>query len=169
MWRCSKMILTVSEIEKEFKKSNITIIPFNKKQINPNSYNYRIGNELIDFSNNKFKKIKIPKIGFVLKPHQLYLANTYEILGSNKYAMSLIGRSSLGRLGLFLQVSANLGHTRSKHSWTLELVSAKPLRIYPYMIIGQISFWDNRGKIVHYRKGYSKYNHPKQSKIRRLK
>src|SRR3989344_6295568 len=160
MWRCSKMILTGSEIEKEFKKSNITIIPFNKKQINPNSYNYRIGNELIDFSNNKFKKIKIPKIGFVLKPHQLYLANTYEILGSNKYAMSLIGRSSLGRLGLFLQVSANLGHTGSVHRWTLELVCAKPLKVYPHMIIGQISFWKNFGSITHYNEGYSKFNIP---------
>jgi dCTP deaminase len=166
MWSYSEMILTGSEIEKEVKKSNIKIMPFNKNQVNPNSYNYRIDNEIIDFSNNKVRKIKIPKTGFILKPHQIYLANTYETLGSDKYAMSLIGRSSLGRLGLFLQVSANLGHTGSKHSWTLELVSAKHLRIYPYMIIGQISFWDNKGKIIHYRKGYSKYNKPKQSKIR---
>ena len=164
------MILTGSEIEKEVEKLNITIIPFNKNQINPNSYNYRIGNEIIVFSGkNKVKRKEVPKKGFVLEPHQIYLANTYEILGSEKYAMSLIGRSSLGRLGLFLQVSANLGHTGSKHSWTLELVSSKPLRIYPHMIIGQISFWDNKGKIVHYRKGYSNYNKPKQSKIRRLK
>ena len=163
------MILTGCEIEKEVKRSNIEIVPFNKNQVNPNSYNYRIDNKIIDFSSNKVKKIKIPKTGFVLKPHQIYLANTYEILGSDKYAMSLIGRSSLGRLGLFLQVSANLGHTGSKHSWTLELISAKPLKIYPYMIIGQISFWDNKGKIFHYRKGYSKYNKPKQSKLRRLR
>ncbi|MDK2907881.1 MAG: dCTP deaminase [Candidatus Woesearchaeota archaeon] len=163
------MILTGKEIEKEVKRSNIIIIPFNKNQVNPNSYNYRIDNEIIDFSGNEVKRIKIPKTGFVLKPHQIYLANTYEILGSHKYAMSLIGRSSLGRLGLFLQVSANLGHTGSKHSWTLELVSTKPLKIYPYMIVGQISFWDNKGKIVPYKKGYSKYNKPKQSKIRRLK
>jgi dCTP deaminase len=163
------MILTGSEIKKEVSKSNITIVPFNDNQINPNSYNYRINDEIIIFSNGKAKKKKIPEKGFVLKPRQIYLANTYEILGSERYAMNLIGRSSLGRLGLFLQVSANLGHTGSKHSWTLELVSVKPFRIYPYMIIGQISFWDNKGKIVHYRKGYSKYNKPKQSKLRGLK
>lgn len=163
------MILTGNEIEKELKKSNIVIEPFNKNQLNPNSYNYRINDEIIDFSNNRIKKIKIPKSGFVLKPHKIYLSSTYEILGSEKYAMSLIGRSSLGRLGLFLQVSANLGHTGSKHSWTLELVSTKPIRIYPKMIIGQISFWTNKGKIIPYKKSYSKYNKPKQSKIRRLK
>ncbi|MDP6642109.1 MAG: deoxycytidine deaminase [Candidatus Nanoarchaeia archaeon] len=163
------MILTGDEIIKEIKKSNITITPFNKNQINPNSYNYRIGEEIVVFSKSRMKKEKIPKKGFVLKPHQIYLASTYEILGSKKYAMSLIGRSSLGRLGLFLQVSANLGHTGSKHSWTLELVSAKSLRIYPNMIIGQISFWDNYGNIIPYRKSYSKYNKPKQSKLRGLK
>ena len=164
-----KMILTGGEIEKEVGKSNIIIIPFNKDQINPNSYNYRINDGIVNFSNNNIKRIEIPKSGFVLKPHQVYLASTYEILGSKKYAMNLIGRSSLGRLGLFLQVSANLGHTGSKHSWTLELVSAKPFRIYPRMIVGQISFWDNKGKIILYEKSYSKYNDPKQSKIRRLK
>lgn len=58
--------------------------------------------------------------------------------------MSLIGRSSTGRLGLFLQVSADLGHTGAEHKWTLELVAAKPIKIYPNMIIGQISF----GKIM---------------------
>lgn len=162
------MILTGSEIEKEVKKSKITITPFHKEQINPNSYNYRMGTKLVDFSTKKCKKITIPKSGFVLKPHQIYLASTYEILGSNKYAMSLIGRSSLGRLGLFLQISANLGHTGSEHSWTLELVCVKPIRIYPHMIIGQISFWDNKGEIKHYKKRYSGHNSPKQSRIRRI-
>lgn len=115
------------------------------------------------------KKIKIPERGYILKPSKAYLAGTYEILGSRKYAMSLIGRSSLGRLGLFLQISANLGHTGSVHRWTLELVSAKHFRIYPHMIIGQISFWDNKGSIKLYTRGYSSYNKPKLSRLRRNK
>lgn len=163
------MILTGTKINEEVKKNNIIITPFNRAQINPNSYNYRISNELIFFVFKNGKKvsrrIKIPVSGFILKPHQLYLASTYERLGSKKYAMSLIGRSSLGRLGLFLQVSANLGHTGSFHCWTLELVSTKYFKIYPYMIIGQISFWTNNGDIQHYNKGYSNYNHPKISKL----
>jgi hypothetical protein len=52
-----------------------------------------------------------------------------EELGSRKYAMSLIGRSSIGRLGLFLQVSANLGHTGSSHCWTLELAQGLSLTV----------------------------------------
>ena len=169
MWNYSKMILTGTKIKQELNKSKITIIPFNESQLNPNSYNYRVGDEIIILGDKKNIIKKIPKKGFVLQPNRVYLSNTYEILGSEKYAMGLIGRSSLGRLGLFLQVSANLGHTGAEHSWTLELVATRPFRIYPNMIIGQISFWDNRGKIKKYLSGYSRYNKPKISKFRRLR
>lgn len=90
-----------------------------------------------------FEEAAIPEDGYILKPRQMYLGHTAETIGSRKYAMSLIGRSSVGRLGLFLQISANLGHTTSSHKWTLEMVSVKPLKIYPYMKIGQVSFWEN--------------------------
>ena len=161
------MILTGTEIIKEIKKGNINISPFNKNQINPNSYNYRLGNNLKifkKFDGNKsiFEKIVIPEKGYCLKPKQMYLGHTYEIIGSKKYAMSLIGRSSMGRLGLFLQISANLGHTTSNHHWTLEMVALKPLIIYPEMIIGQVSFWTNMGTFNKYCGNYGKYNEPQE-------
>lgn len=149
------MILTGNEIIKEVDSGNINIKPFTTDSINPNSYNYRIGSKIkkfIGFNGQKslFKEIKINKNGYVLEPHKMYLANTLEIIGSNKYAMSLVGRSSIGRLGLFLEVSANLGHTCANHRWTLELVAAKPIKIYPAMLIGQVSFWVNKGEILRY-------------------
>lgn len=158
------MILTGSEIVKMVKRGDINISPFNSKQVNPNSYNYRLG-ETLTFKKDDgvYETITIPETGFVLEPHRTYLGHTYEILGSNKYAMSLIGRSSTGRLGLFLQVSADLGHTGSNHRWTLEIVSALPIRLYALMQIGQISFWENQGDIDHYRDGYSSFNEPKVS------
>jgi len=149
------MILTGKEIEKQIKSGNIVINPFNTDQINPNSYNYRLSNaiKIYDAMNGPrpvFREANIPKNGFVIEPSRLYLARTSEKIGSRKYAMSLIGRSSLGRLGLFLQISANLGHTNSEHHWTLEIVAAHKIRIYPNMIIGQISFWENRGDLEMY-------------------
>ena len=81
--------------------------------------------------------------------------------------MSLIGRSSTGRLGLFLQVSADLGHTGSVHNWTLEIVAAKAIVIYPGMIVGQISFWENLGDVSPYCLGYSVYSLPEISKLER--
>ena len=162
------MILTGSHIKKEVKAGNIVIWPFSESQLNPNSYNYRLGDKLKLFSSYKngkssFEEMVIPQEGFVLEPHRLYLAHTFETLGSRKYAMSLIGRSSVGRLGLFVQISANLGHTHSSHKWTLELVAAKRIRIYPHMMIGQISFWKNCGDPIHRQGIYAGYDLPQET------
>ena len=58
---------------------------------------------------------------------------------------SLIGRSSVGRLGLFLQITADLGHLGKAHCWTLELKVVQSLIVYPHMKIGQVSFWQVTG------------------------
>lgn len=162
------MILTGTAISKEVANWNITLLPFCREQINPNSYNYRISDTIKVFKEMSecrpvFEEIEIPKKGIVLEPHQLYLARTMEVIGSKKYALSLIGRSSLGRLGLFLQISANLGHTTSGHQWTLELIAAHKIRIYPGMVIGQVSFWVNRGSVETYTGYYGGTNSIQES------
>ncbi len=162
------MILTGSKIKEEIKTGNVVIKPFILNQINPNSYNYRLGSKLKvfdKFDGNKalFKEMEIPKEGYILEPKKMYLANTKEVIGSSKYAMSLIGRSSMGRYGLFLQCSANLGHTTSKHKWTLEIVAVLPIKLYPGMIIGQVSFWKNFGTIEKYTGRYGFLNNPQES------
>lgn len=162
------MILTGSKIKEEIKRGRIYISPFSVDQINPNSYNYRLGPYLKVFSSFDgeeclFQEIKIPKTGYILQPRQMYLGHTKEVIGSNNYAMSLIGRSSMGRLGLFLQMSANLGHTTSMHQWTLELLAVHPVRIYSGMVIGQVSFWENYGSVKVYNGKYRSFNHPQES------
>jgi dCTP deaminase len=162
------MILTGSKIKEEITRGSIAIEPFLESQINPNSYNYRLGPTIkvfqkFDEDKSIFEEITIPEEGYVLEPGVMYLANTLEVIGSDKYAMSLIGRSSMGRYGLFLQVSANLGHTTSKHKWTLEIVAALPIKLYPGMIIGQVSFWVNYGDITPYSGRYGFISHPQES------
>ncbi len=162
------MILTGAKIKEEINNGNINIFPFLENQINPNSYNYRLGSHIkvfYKFDGNKslFKKVKIPKKGYILRPGKMYLSNTKEVIGSSKYAISLIGRSSIGRLGLFLQVSANLGHTTSCHKWTLEIVVAHPIKVYSGMVIGQVSFWKNYGNIKKYTGKYGFLNYPQES------
>lgn len=164
------MILTGACIVDAVAKNEIIISPFKKQLVNPNSYNYRLGSSLKVFkkfvaTRSIFTEIKIPKEGYVLDAKKLYLGHTLEILGSTKYAMSLIGRSSIGRLGLFLQVSANLGHTTSCHQWTLELYPIVPIRVYPGMIIGQISFWCNYGIVEGYNGKFGRYNTPQESLV----
>ena len=168
------MILTKHEIIKQYKKHKIQIEPFDERLLNPNSYNYRLNDEILEFENLidakekcKVRKIKITSDGFILKPNKLYLASTYEKIGSDKYVTQLIGRSSLGRLGLFLQITAPLGHIGTYHNWTLELTVVQPLKIYPFMKIGQVTFWKTKGgKSLTYNKGeYKKYENAEVSKF----
>lgn len=162
------MILTGLKIKEEIENGSIAIEPFLESQINPNSYNYRLGPTIKvfkTFDNDKsiFEEVVIPDEGYVLEPGVMHLANTLEVIGSDKYAMSLIGRSSMGRYGLFLQVSANLGHTTSKHKWTLEIVAALPIKLYSGMVIGQVSFWVNYGDVTPYSGRYGFISHPQES------
>lgn len=166
------MILTGSAIEKALESGDITISPYEKSLLRPNSYRYRLGPTLKGFTgldaqgNQQFESIPIPPEGYVLEPGIMYLGNTLETIGSSKYAMSLIGKNSMGRRGLFLQVAANLLHTTSCHQVTLELVATLPLRLYAGMVIGQVSFWDNLGQLAVVPSAYSSINEPHESLIK---
>ncbi|MBX7551545.1 deoxycytidine deaminase [Streptomyces sp. tea 10] len=147
------MILTGPAIIEAVGQGEITITPFDRSLVNPNSYNYRLAGTLkvpttavtdprLD---TPCRKVEIPEEGFVLQPGTVYLGSTAEEIGSRHFVPSLIGRSSLGRLGLFLQISADLGQLGACHSWTLEIVAVQPLRVYAGMRIGQVSFWAPEG------------------------
>jgi len=171
------MILTGSEIKRQVKNGDIILEPFIPDLVNPNSYNYRLGDTLLEITDriidtkipSRVNKITIPPTGFTLMPNKIYLGVTLEKIGSSKFVPSLIGRSSLGRLGLFLQITADLGHLGTCHHWTLELTCVQPLIVYPNMRIGQVSFWKPDGlKLLKndYQKttyNYSKYSSPQPS------
>ncbi len=163
------MILTGPKIREEYQKGTITIDPYDPSMINPNSLDYRLGPDLKKFTHhdgNKahFKDIPFGPEGVVLEPHEMYLGHTLEVIGSKEHAMSLIGRASMGYLGLFLQVSADLGHTTSSHQWTLEIVATKPIRLYPNMKIGQVSFWKNFGELEVTPQTYAKLSGAQESR-----
>lgn len=166
------MILSGKEIIKEVENGRIHIDPFDEENINPNSYNYHLGPKLVhvkklDVDNNNEPEceiIEIPPEGYVIEPGELYLGNTVEMIGSEFYTTSLIGRSSMGRLGLFLQISANLGHQTIFHNWTLEIRSCIPLRVFRNQVIGQVSFWEPMGDEKRYEGYYANHNEPTLSK-----
>lgn len=168
------MILTGQEIIKKVNKGQIIISPFDRHLVNPNSYNYRLNTKLLEFDGQTIdarkqqscKTIHLTGKGYVLQPNKLYLASTLETIGSKSYVTSLIGRSSVGRLGLFVQITADLGNLGAIHKWTLELKTVQPLRIYPDMKIGQVSFWVPSGqKNNQYEGKYHGYNVPASSKM----
>lgn len=164
------MILTWNEIKKQRENWDIIISPFEEEQINPNSYNYRLWDYIkiyknFDWAKPIFEEVKIPNEWLKLKKWFMYLWSTKEIIWSKRYMTSLIWKSSLWRLGLFLQLSANVWHTWTFHNWTLEIYPTKDIVIYPNMIIWQVTFWVNKGEIDLYNWEYKKYNKPQESLI----
>lgn len=81
------MILSGSEIKAQL-GTNIKIEPYAEDQVNPNSYNLTLHDEMLVYEEivldmkrpNRFRRITIPQEGMVLQPNQLYLARTVEFL-----------------------------------------------------------------------------------------
>ncbi|UIX34281.1 dCTP deaminase [Streptomyces sp. GQFP] len=162
------MILTGPAIRESVEAGRITIAPFDADLLNPNSYNYRLGRTLKQIISDptdptrpaETAVIELPEEGYVLRPGVVYLGATVETLGSAEFVTSLIGRSSLGRLGMFLQISADLGQLGPAHRWTLEIKVVQPLRVYPEMRIGQVSFWAPVGGRLLYTGHYAHISEP---------
>lgn len=86
--------------------------------------------------------IEIPDDGYVLQPGELYLASTIEYTESHVHLPLLNGKSSIGRLGLSIHVTAGTGDVGFCGHWTLELFVIKPLRVYAGMAVGQLLWFD---------------------------
>jgi dCTP deaminase len=166
------MILTGPEITAAAADGRITISPFSDNQVNPNSYNVRLGDTLLTYEDgiidayraNAIRAITIDSSGWVLKPDQLYLGHTIEQVGSDVYVPLMFGRSSVGRLGLFVEITAPIGDIGFIGQWTLMLSPVRPLRVYPGMNIGQIMFFVSLGAIDLYAGKYQRSVGPQASR-----
>ncbi len=154
------MILSGKEIENKI-GTDILIEPFNQGQLNPNSYNLKLHNELLVYSQspldmklpNPTEKLTIPAEGLVLEPNKLYLGRTVEYTETHNYVPMLEGRSSIGRLGLFIHVTAGFGDVGFKGYWTLEIFCVQPIRIYPEVEVCQIYYHSIEGDFENYSSG----------------
>ncbi|MGI6254457.1 MAG: dCTP deaminase [Acutalibacter sp.] len=154
------MILSGKEIQRHMGKE-IVIEPFDEKRLNPNSYNLSLHDELLVYENklldmktpNPVKRLKIPKEGLVLEPQTLYLGRTREFTKTDCFVPMLEGRSSVGRLGLFIHVTAGFGDVGFAGYWTLEIFCVQPIRIYAGVEICQIYYHDIKGEYDRYQSG----------------
>ncbi len=157
------MILSGNAIRERL-GNDILIDPFDPAQLNPNSYNLTLHNELMVYEElmldmakaNRVRRIEIPPEGVVLSPNQLYLARTVERTTTHNLVPQIEGRSSIGRLGLFVHVTAGFGDVGFSGYWTLEMFAIHPVRIYPGIPICQIFYHEVCGPIEEYA---SKYQH----------
>ena len=154
------MILSGKEIQRELGK-RIFIEPFDPSRLNPNSYNLTLAPELLVYENqvldmktpNPCRHLVIPAEGLKMEPNRLYLGRTNEYTRTDGFVPMLEGRSSTGRLGLFIHVTAGFGDVGFAGYWTLEIFCVQPIIIYPNVEICQIYYHDIHGDYEPYHSG----------------
>lgn len=172
-------MLSGNEIVEQMNLGRIVVRPFYPDQLNPNSYNLCLGDTLLVYEkpsllrrlwssltgkpwyldmkeSNPVQKIKIPPQGYLLKPGCLYLASTVEYTETHGFVPVIEGRSSVGRLGLCVHVTAGFGDCGFRGHWTLEISVIHPVMIYPDVEICQIAYDTLQGSPIVYN---GKYQH----------
>ncbi len=151
------MILSGHKI-RELLNQDIFITPFKEQQLGANSYNLRLHEQLLVYDNNLLDMrqknpahpITIPADGLILEPNKLYLGRTVEHTKTLKHVPMLEGRSSIGRLGLFVHITAGFGDVGFNGFWTLEISCIQPIKIYPNVEICQIFYHTIEGSYSPY-------------------
>lgn len=186
------MILTGPLIEELVRDGDITVDPYDEKLVGPNSVDLRLHKDLRiyeeipqrnrglpgaipmrphnhnpldmkrDFPTRKFE---IPEEGEVLIPGTLYLGCTIERVGSDHFVPMVEGRSSCGRLGLQVHMTAGFCDTGFLGTITLEMTVVHPLRIYPNVPICQVFFLRPEGHIRLYEGRYQGHTEPTASRM----
>lgn len=175
------MILSGLKIAEEVRAGRIFISDFDEKRLNPNSYNLRLADELLVYDTDKytaagdliltehgpldmkkknpFHNFKITDGGFLIYPGVLYLGRTMERTLTECFVPMLEGRSSVGRLGVFIHVTAGIGDVGFNGYWTLEISCVQPVVIYPGVDICQIYYQTIDGDYTPYASGKYQMNH----------
>lgn len=175
-------------------RPSIDIDPFDERMLNPHSYNlklgqllrvYRPGYELhvarerfpwhpynpgaltpLDMAvENEVVDLAIPREGLVLQPGILYLGHTAERVAAWGLAPKIDGRSSVGRLGLLIHLTAGYGDSGFDGQYTLELSVIQPLRVYAGVPVCQISFEHIDGCVTDYVGKYAGQRGPVPSRL----
>src|SRR3989344_3876583 len=150
------MFLSDADIQRAIKRGEIVIDPFDRKRLQPASYDILLGDkfilteshatEAIDPVKKRFARTKEVALGknetFVLHPGVSILGTSVDYFGSHIYLIQLHGKSSLARMGLLVHNTAGLVNPGHFLRITFELCNLNkvPIILTPGMRIGQITF-----------------------------
>ena len=146
------MILCGDDIDREVRQGRIIIDPYDPARIEPNSYGFHLGRNLLTYADDILQPDRHPEVqasvipdeGRVFYPQKLYLMQTMEVMGSDHYASTLYANLSTAAMGVWLQVSAPLGHTGAVICWTLEVRVLHPVRLYRGCGLARLHSGDRR-------------------------
>jgi dCTP deaminase len=152
------MVLSDRSIREAIDAGRIVIDPLGDDCIQPSSVDLHLDNLFRVFLNHTMdvidvkadqedltELVKVPEDQyFVLHPGEFVLGSTSELVGVPDDLVARIeGKSSLGRVGLLVHATAGFVDAGFNGYLTLELsnVANLPIRLYPGMKIGQVSFF----------------------------
>lgn len=168
-------ILTGDEIAKNVQQNKIEIKPFRSAQLNPNSYNLTLSKTLMTYDlaqpldlqvEPKVHEFEISDKGYVLQPNVLYLGSTNESTYTSNFVPFIEGRSSIGRMGISVHITAGFGDIGFNGTWTLEITVVHPVRVYAGVEICQLAFHTLQGdSVVRYIGKYNSQTKPRPSSI----
>ena len=159
-------ILTGPEIQRQVEIGGIKISPWDPELVNPASVDLRLGHEIATyrtpFSLDCRRELSmliedgsIPNDGYVLKPGALYLMHTRQRVWTDRFVPVLDGKSSIGRLGICVHLTAGYGDPGFDGQYTLEVTTVYPVRIYAGMRFCQMRFHTMEGEPMLYQGNYT--------------
>ncbi len=92
----------------------------------------------------------IPSKGVILRPNILYLMHTEEHVHARNLVPVLDGKSSIGRLGVVVHLTAGFGDPGFDGQYTLEVTATHPVRVYAGMKFCQMRFHVTSGTAMNY-------------------
>jgi len=165
--------LTHEAIKDAIRAGDVVIRPaVLSEHIGPNSIDMHLHRSLLVYKDNELDLLKdnptealvIPPEGLVLYPGQLYLGRTIEHTTTVCHVPCVEGRSSIGRLGMGVHVTAGFGDVGFSGTWTLEITVVKPLRIYAGARICQLTLQTVEGATTLYDGRYQDQEAPTASR-----
>ena len=152
------MILSDRSIKEYIAAGRIVLTPYDESLVQPASIDIRLDGRFRVFRNYRYSCIDPKAVQqdltelievaddepFIVHPGEFILGNTVEhIKLGNDLVSRLEGKSSLGRLGLIVHATAGYVDPGFEGNITLELsnVANLPIRLYPGMKVGQLSFF----------------------------
>ncbi len=152
------MILSDGTLRRLLANGRLVIDPLDDSQIQPASIDVRLGSTFLAFRRHTSECIDPRELNealmeavtvpddqpFILHPGEFVLGTTLERLTLPDDIVARVeGKSSLGRLGLLIHATAGFvdaGWTNGQITLELSNVAPLPIKLWPGMKIGQLSF-----------------------------
>lgn len=174
-------ILTGPAIEMEMAAGRVVVDPAPPWGAGPNSLDLRLGTTMRRYKHpgiiNPYHPPPLVDVPFfmhrpwmrrllgypnidrwLLHPGRVYLATTMERTYTPHHVPRLDGRSSTGRLGLFVHVTAGFGDVGFNQRWVVELVAMHPIWVSPGMRLFQLYLDSPEGELRQYAGRYNADN-----------